>query len=108
VSKTAENAIALTIQSVAQLDLRYSLEDIDVPILTVYGGKDPVVDPTQADELEQNHYTARGIVLPGSHHFPMLDESAKFTRLLLDFMDVETPEQLQELTVKKEWRRRTR
>ncbi len=106
--KMAHNAVALTIQAVARLDLREVLEEIEVPLLTVYGGKDPVVDPSQADELEGNHYSARAIVLPDAQHFPMLDEPARFSRLLRDFMDVETAEQLQELSVKKEWRRRTR
>jgi pimeloyl-ACP methyl ester carboxylesterase len=106
--KTANNAITLTIQSVARLDLRDSLDEIDVPFLTVYGERDGVIDSAQADQLEENHYAARAIVLSGAHHFPMLDQTAKFARLLRDFMDVETPEELQELTVKKEWRRRTR
>lgn len=107
-SKTAKNAIALTIQSVARLDLRESLDVIDAPVLTVYGDKDNVIDIAQAEEMEGNHYAARAIVLSGAHHFPMLDQTAKFTRLLRDFMDINSPEDLQELTVKQEWRRRTR
>jgi 3-oxoadipate enol-lactonase len=107
-AKMAKNAIALTIQSVARLDLRETLDVIDAPVLTVYGDKDNVIDIAQAEELEGNHYAARAIVLSGSHHFPMLDQTAKFTRLLRDFMDINSPEDLQELTVKQEWRRRTR
>lgn len=106
--KIAKNAIALTIQSVARLNLRETLDRIDVPLLTVYGEKDNVIDSTQADELEENHYAARAIVLSDAHHFPMLDQTAKFARLLRDFMDVETPEELQDLSIKQEWRRRTR
>ena len=106
--KIAENAIALTIQSVARLDMRETLEEIDVPMLTVYGAKDTVVSPEQADMLDENHYAARAFVLRQSRHFPMLDQTAKFTRLLRDFLDVKNPEGLQELTVKREWRRRTR
>jgi len=108
VPKTAKNAIALTIQSVAHLDLRAALEEIDVPMLAVYGEKDVVVDPQQADEMDGNQYAARSIVLSGTHHFPMLDQPGKFTRLLRDFMDIENPEQLQDLSIKEEWRRRTR
>jgi pimeloyl-ACP methyl ester carboxylesterase len=107
-SKAARNVIALTIQSVARLNLVDLLEEIDSPLLTVYGGKDNVVDPVQAETLENNHYAARAIVLNAAHHFPMLDETAKFSRLLRDFMDIESPEELQELSIKKEWRRRTR
>ncbi len=107
-TKAAENAIALSIQSVAQLNIRAALDEVDVPLLTVYGERDNVIDPAQADELEENHYAARAIVLRKAAHFPMLDETAKFARLLRDFMDVNNPEELQALTVKKEWRRRTR
>lgn len=106
--QTAKNAIALTIQSVARLNLRDTLDEVDAPVLTVYGDKDNVIDPTQADQLEENLYAARAIVLQGTRHFPMLDETTKFNRLLRDFMDIESPEELQELTVKQEWRRRTR
>jgi pimeloyl-ACP methyl ester carboxylesterase len=107
-SKTAENAIALSIQSVAQLNIRSILDEVDVPLLTVYGDRDSVIDPAQADEMEENHYAARAIVMHNVSHFPMLDETPKFVRLLRDFMDVNNPEELQQLTVKKEWRRRTR
>jgi pimeloyl-ACP methyl ester carboxylesterase len=108
VSKIANNAIALTIQAVARLNLQGILDEIDVPILTVYGEKDNVISPQQADQLENNHYAARAIVLSDAHHFPMLDQPAKFGRLMRDFMDVESPEDLQDLAIKEEWRRRTR
>jgi 3-oxoadipate enol-lactonase len=104
--KAAKNAIALTIQSVARMNMQDILDEIDVPVLTLYGDKDNVIDPNQADVLDENHYSARAIVLPGARHFPMLDSTATFTRLLRDFMDVENPDELQELTIKKEWRRR--
>jgi pimeloyl-ACP methyl ester carboxylesterase len=107
-AKTAKNAIALTVQSVARLNMWDLVEEIEVPLLTLYGAKDNVIDPHAADGLEEYNYGARSIVLPGTRHFPMLDKTATFTRLVRDFMDVESPEQLQELAIKKEWRRRTR
>lgn len=106
-SKTAQNAIALTIQSVARLDLREVVADIEVPLLTVYGDKDVVINATQADELENGNSDARAIILPGTFHFPMLDATGKFNRLLCDFMDVTSPEDLRQLAIKEEWRRRT-
>jgi len=107
-AKAAENVVSLTVQSVVRQDLRNVLEEIDVPFLSVYGDKDPIVKAPQADELNRDHYTVRDIVLPGTRHFPMLDNTATFTRLLRDFMDVEDPEALRQLSIKKEWRRRTR
>jgi pimeloyl-ACP methyl ester carboxylesterase len=106
-AKTAENAIALSIQSVAELNMRTVLDQVDAPLLTVYGDRDNVIDPAQADEMDENLYAARAIVLRKAAHFPMLDETPKFVRLLRDFMDVDSPEELQKLAVKREWRRRT-
>jgi len=106
-SKTAQNAIALTIQSVARLNLREIVAEIDVPLLTVYGDKDAVIDSVQADGLENGNHASRAIILPGAFHFPMLDATVKFNRLLRDFIDVGSLEELQQLTIKEEWRRRT-
>lgn len=108
VPKMAKNAIALTIQSVVRLDLQATLEEIDVPLLAVYGEKDGVIDPQQAEMINGNQSAMRSIVLAGAHHFPMLDQPSKFTRLVRDFMDADSPEQLQDLSIKEEWRRRTR
>jgi pimeloyl-ACP methyl ester carboxylesterase len=107
VVKAAENAIALSIQSVAQLNIRHMLDEVDAPLLTVYGDRDTVIDPAQADEMDDDVYAARSIVLRKAAHFPMLDETPKFVRLLRDFMDVNSPDELRQLAVKKEWRRRT-
>lgn len=106
--KTAQNAIALSIQAVARLDLRATFEKLAVPLLSVYGERDGVVDARQADELEGNHYSARAIVLPDAYHFPMLDQQAAFARLLRDFVDMDQTDELWALAIKQEWRRRTR
>jgi pimeloyl-ACP methyl ester carboxylesterase len=108
VPKTDRNAITESIRAVAQLRLLETLDSVDVLLLAVYGAHDNVIDPNQAIALQANHYSARALVLAGTHHFPMLDQSAKFSRLLHDFMDVNDVDGLQELTIKQEWRRRTR
>jgi pimeloyl-ACP methyl ester carboxylesterase len=107
-SKAATNAIALTIESVARLNLQRTLEGINVPLLTVYGARDTVINPQQAAEFEGSHYTARAIILPDSYHFPMLDQTAAFARLLQDFIEINNVQELPHLTIKEEWRRRTR
>jgi pimeloyl-ACP methyl ester carboxylesterase len=106
--KMAHNAVALTVQSVARLDMRGILADVEAPLLMVYGDRDNVISSDEIEEQEGLEYAARTIVFPDAHHFPMLDQAAKLGRLLRDFLDVDTLEQLQDLTVKQEWRRRTR
>lgn len=108
VSKAADHILSQTILTVTRMNLRDTVQEVDVPMLTVYGEKDPVIDSALAEDVETDHSVARAIVLPGTHHFPMLDQPATFTRLLRDFMDVEDQEDLLQLSIKKEWRRRTR
>jgi len=102
--KASENVIALTVQACAELDLRENLRQIKVPLLAVYGEKDNLVDPTQAKLVEDTASNVRFITLPESRHFPMLDEASKFHRLLRDFL---VTDDLESLTLKEEWRRRT-
>jgi pimeloyl-ACP methyl ester carboxylesterase len=106
--KTARNAIALTIESVARQNLQRTLESLNVPLLSVYGARDSVISPKQAIEFGSNHDSMRVLILPDSQHFPMLDQTAMFARLLQDFADVESVQELRDLAIKDEWRRRTR
>ena len=48
------------------------------------------------------------INLEESGHFPMLDESAKFNRLLTDFLALDSGLSPRELQLKEEWKRRVR
>jgi pimeloyl-ACP methyl ester carboxylesterase len=109
--KTAEGAITASVQSVSQIDIKSRIQMIaqsaDAMLLTVYGEKDDMIDPTPNRELNGSNWrNIRPIALAGSKHFPMLDDSAKFTRLLQDFLDIEND--LSILELKEEWRRRTR
>ncbi len=107
--KTNQAAITLSIQSVAQIDGKsrfQSLSQSPVMFLVVYGEKDDLVDPQPVRELNSHWSNIRPISLSGSRHFPMLDETAKFTRLLKDFLEIETD--LSALELKEEWRRRAR
>lgn len=108
--KTAEGAINQSIQSVTQLDIRSRIELVaqstDTMLLAVYGERDDMVDPSHARALNGSWRNVRPIGLAESKHFPMLDEAAKFNRLLQDFLDVQ--DDLSVLELKEEWRRRTR
>lgn len=108
--KTSAGAINASLISVARLDMSRQLQDLGRAagkmVLAVYGEKDDVIDPGPARLLDEAWPNLRAIGLAESRHFPMLDEAARFTRLLKDFLDVE--EDLSALALKEEWRRRTR
>ncbi|MBI4770197.1 MAG: hypothetical protein HY784_07255 [Chloroflexi bacterium] len=48
------------------------------------------------------------ITFEDSRHFPMLDQTARFNRLLADFLSLKSGEQVSDLQLKEEWRRRVR
>ncbi|MFN8456565.1 MAG: alpha/beta hydrolase [Anaerolineae bacterium] len=108
--KTAHEAVTLSIQAVAGLDTKERLQRLKHKpgglLLAVYGEKDDLIDSFPLRSLNGSTPALRQIGLPDSRHFPMLDEAAKFQRLLKDFLD---PHQdLAALTLKEEWRRRMR
>ncbi|HXV97824.1 MAG TPA: alpha/beta hydrolase, partial [Anaerolineae bacterium] len=108
--KTGPGAISLSVQSVTQMDVERRLQSLGslkgLLVLTVYGEKDDLIDPGPARNLNGHWPNIRPIGLADSKHFPMLDETAKFNRLLKDFL--ETEDDLSALELKEEWRRRTR
>ena len=108
--KTDQAAISESLQSMTRMDaysrLHYLGQLRRTAVLVVFGERDDMVDPDPVRSLN-NHWTnVRPIGLPDSKHFPMLDEPAKFSRLLKDFL--ETEGDLSALELKEEWRRRTR
>jgi pimeloyl-ACP methyl ester carboxylesterase len=102
--KTDPNAVAFSVRSLGSLDLRMELEKVTRPLLMVHGEKDPLVTMLAADSIPDMDENIRQLTLKDSAHFPMLDEAAKFQRLLRDFMEGD----LASLELKEEWKRRAR
>ena len=48
------------------------------------------------------------VLFEQSGHFPMLDESSQFGRLLMDFLALASGESPRDLQLKEEWKRRVR
>jgi pimeloyl-ACP methyl ester carboxylesterase len=80
--------------------------DLDIPSLLVYGEKDQAVT-VPSYETSASTYTHQ-VVLDGSGHFPMIEETIKFNRLLTDFLALDSGAGPSELQMKEEWRRRVR
>jgi len=105
--KMADNVISLSVQSVAEVDTQTLLQQVPHLTLAVYGEKDNVVDPVPFRTLDNQRPNVRSIGLADSKHFPMLEETNKFNRLLKDFLAL-TGNDLSALELKEEWKRRTR
>jgi pimeloyl-ACP methyl ester carboxylesterase len=108
--KAVKLAISKSVESVAKLNTPSRIQTISrfdkAMLLAVYGEKDDIVDPTPLGTLNGDWTNIRPIGLANSKHFPMLEEAAKFNRLLRDFLELE--DDLAVLELKEEWRRRTR
>lgn len=105
--KTDQTAVSQLATEVYQCDFENDLANCTCPVLVIYGKQDTVVlPPTDGN----NHYTSAGqryyVGLDGCTHFPMLEETAKFNRLLLEFIHAD--ESLTELAPKEYWQRRVR
>ena len=108
-AKTDLAAVETTVKAVMEKDVRSDLELLKTPCLLVYGEKDPVITPP-ADDGWQNGITGNvhRLSLEESRHFPMIDEAAKFNRLLADFLSLKSGEDLKNLELKEELKRRVR
>jgi pimeloyl-ACP methyl ester carboxylesterase len=78
----------------------------NIPCLLVYGDRDPAI-LTPDGEFSLSTMTHQ-VELENSGHFPMLDETSRFNRLLTDFLALESGQSPRELQMKEEWRRRVR
>lgn len=108
VSKADRMVIALNVESFAGVDTLRDLKSLPVPTATIYGANDTLV-PVPDDEMLASLKEAAGpsvaVKMDGVRHFPMLENAAQFTRLLLDFLEI--PD-VASLKIKETWERRVR
>ncbi|MCW2683137.1 MAG: Pimeloyl-ACP methyl ester carboxylesterase [Blastococcus sp.] len=76
-------------QAVTALDRLYLADAI--PMLVVWGGRDPIVPARHAETVRELVPSARVEVFPGAGHWPHLDEPDRFCDVLLDFMATTEP-----------------
>jgi pimeloyl-ACP methyl ester carboxylesterase len=107
--KTDTVAMNRLAQELSNYDLTAELAACPQPTLLIFGEQDSVVQPPTGDYTPQqrpdnNQYY---VALDNCNHFPMLQETAKFNRLLLDFIHA-SEDELTTLAPKEYWQRRTR
>jgi pimeloyl-ACP methyl ester carboxylesterase len=99
----SETVVRRVLDSVLETDLRSDLAKLEMPLLAIFGEKDTIVPSDQARHLSEEHAHLQQVIrLPRSNHFPFLDQSNTFNRMLLDFMASEGSP----IEIKTEWRRR--
>jgi pimeloyl-ACP methyl ester carboxylesterase len=98
-------ALKASFDDILNLNLSIRLDKITIPTLLVHGQNDPAISAANVDFAPQ---TIHQIFLEQSGHFPMLDETLQFNRLLTDWLALESGESPRDLQLKEEWRRRVR
>ncbi|HML40460.1 MAG TPA: alpha/beta hydrolase [Bellilinea sp.] len=78
------------------------------PCLLVNAQADPLVQPPTAEQLALWPRRPGWQPFETTSHFPMLDDSSRFNRLLNDFLQLPSGEAPATLQLKEEWKRRVR
>jgi len=104
-SKADPQAITASISSFQSNGLFGQMRQTQIPCLLVYGQNDPAIPAPPSDNLP---HMMHHIVLESSGHFPMIDETTRFNRLLTDFLALDSGASPRELQLKEEWKRRVR
>ena len=108
VEKADEQALRTSAESLSQYNPLKNLLRVAAPTLSIYGANDTFVPPPDAKiekMLKSKNSQIHMIVLDNLRHYPMLEDPARFTRLLKEFLD--TPD-LSQMEMKPEWKRRMR
>jgi pimeloyl-ACP methyl ester carboxylesterase len=107
-SKADPQAITVSISSFQSNGLFGQMRQTQIPCLLVHGQDDPAIPAPPADNSVNLPHMMHHIVLDGSGHFPMIDETTRFNRLLTDFLALDSGVSPRELQMKEEWKRRVR
>ena len=76
-----------SIDDLRRTDLRSDLPQLKTPILGIYGAKDNIVSPKNAQVLDSIVDTSQVAIMNRSRHFPMTDEPDEFLRVLMNFLE---------------------
>ena len=107
IQKTDSSASKLLARELSLANLATPLLTMPQALLAIYGGKDTVIQPPANYQQPETAVSQHFVALPDCHHFPMLQETAKFNRLLLEFIRASDSD-LSRITPKEYWQRRTR
>jgi pimeloyl-ACP methyl ester carboxylesterase len=101
-------AIKATLETMKEIDLAQLVVSLDMPCLIVHGEADRAVGTPTNETLARLKENAHQILFEGTGHFPMIEEPFKFSRLLKEFLALESGVSPRQLQLKEEWKRRFR
>lgn len=108
IPKADPEAIRISLDSLEATNIMDVIIETTTPCLFIQGVLDPVIELFPYDLFALLPDNTHQIVFEASGHFPMLDEPAKYNRLLADFLSLPSRETPRSLQLKEEWKRRVR
>lgn len=105
-AKADSQAITASMVGLQADNLYGNFRNSNIPCLLVYGEKDQAI--LAPDESFPLGSMTHPVFLESSGHFPMIDETIRFNRLLTDFLALDSGVSPSELQMKEEWKRRVR
>ncbi len=102
------DALRQTVTALSPETLLANLHKAPQPRLLVYGDNDPAINQPPESFLLNLGFQSHHIFLEDSGHYPMIDDTSKFSRLVKDFLTLEPEESPRNLQLKDEWKRRFR
>lgn len=107
VHKADSQAVSASFANSESFSLANRLSTLTNPCLLVYGQNDPAIT-APVYTPENSPYNLHLISLEQTGHYPMLEDTARFNRLLTDFLALDSGVSPRELQLKEEWKRRVR
>jgi pimeloyl-ACP methyl ester carboxylesterase len=86
VQRTTVDSFFRSIGDLRDTDLRPTLPTLHVPALGIYGARDNIVSPQNADYLAETVDTCQVAMMAHSRHFPMSDERDRFMEIVTNFL----------------------
>lgn len=87
VQRTTIESFFRSIGDLRDTDLRNQLPTLNIPTLGIYGAKDKIVSPMNADLLKSGVKSVEVQVMHQSRHFPMTDEPETFLQTVNGFLN---------------------
>jgi pimeloyl-ACP methyl ester carboxylesterase len=106
--KTDARALQASFQSPAAVNFQTLWGQSNTACLLVHGLNDPAIQAPTMVQMNSLPEKSHAIGFEESAHFPMLDESSRFNRLMVDFLTLPSGESPRQLQLKEEWKRRVR
>jgi len=105
-SKADHQAVQISLNHLGSM--QKVIPQMSTACVLVNGQNDPAIEQPRVDQIASLPEFTQSIIFDQSGHFPMLDESNKFNRLMGDFLALPSGESPRQLSLKEEWKRRVR